>query len=187
MAKNRDNIRIYGDDASGVWVGDRGSQLPTDLGEPTNQTEIGWLSDDGIDLDRDVSSNNYNAYQGGALVRVKKSSVSDSFHFVALEETAETMGLFYAGVTPTIANGVETYEITNQTASDERAWVVDFVDGDWHKRLLVPSGEVTAYATISHKNSDMTMYDFTVTIYGNYTILRSDGTSTTGTAATPAA
>jgi hypothetical protein len=82
------------------------------------------------------------------------------------------MGLAYAGVTPTTATGVDTFAITNQTASDERAWVADMVDGTITKRLVVPSGEAQLTGTISHKNSDMTMYEYTVTIYGDYDILK---------------
>jgi hypothetical protein len=173
VAKDRANIRIYGDDASGVWVAPKGTTGPTTLAAPgVGFAEVGWLSEDGIDLDRDQNIAEFNAWQGGTLVRSKKTSVKDTFKFVCLEETAATLGLYYAGVTPTTATGVDTFAITNQTASDERAWVADMVDGTITKRLVVPSGEITGVATIGHKNSDMTMYEFTVTIYGDYDILK---------------
>ena len=126
----------------------------------------------GIGPDRDEPSTEFPACQGGAIVRTKKTSVKDTFKFVCLEETATTMGLYYAGVAPTTATGVDTFAITNQARSDERAWVADVVDGNVTKRLVVPAGEVTGRATISHKNSEMTMYEFTVTIYGDYQILK---------------
>lgn len=173
MAKDRDNIRIYGDDASGVWVADKGTTGPTTLAAPgVGFSEVGWISEDGIDLDRDANVAEFTGWQGGTVVRRKKTSVKDTFKFVCLEETALTMGLAYAGVAPTTATGVDTYAITNQTASDERAWVADFVDDTITKRLVVPSGEAELTGTISHKNSDMTMLEFTVTIYGDYDILK---------------
>ena len=46
------------------------------------------------------------------------------------------------------------------------------VDDTITKRYVVPSGEITARATVPHKNSDLTMYEFTVTIYGAYSILK---------------
>lgn len=173
MAKDRNNVRIYGDDAGGVWVAPKGTTGPTTLAAPgVGFSEVGWISEDGIDLDRDESANDFFAWQGGAIVRSKRTSVKDTFKFVCLEETAITLGLYYAGVTATTAAGVDTFAISNQTKSDERAWVVDFVDADVQKRLVVPSGEVQGRATVSHKNSDMTMYEFTVAIYGDYQILK---------------
>ena len=173
MAKDRDNIRIYGDDASGVWVAPKGTTGPTTLAAPgVGFVEVGWTSEDGVDVAREANVVDFNGWQGGAIVRTKKTSVKDTFKFVCLEETAVTMGLAYAGVTPTTASSVDTFAITNQTASDERAWVADMVDGLITKRYVVPSGEAQLTGTISHKNSDMTMYEFTVTIYGDYDILK---------------
>ena len=173
MAKDRDNVRIYGDDASGVWVADKGTTGPTSLAAPgVGYEEVGWLGEDGVDLDRSEDVSEFKAWQGGSTLRKKVTSQEDTFKFVALEETALTMGLYYKGVTATTATGVDTYVIADQAASDERAWVVDFYDGDVQKRYVVPSGEVTGRATVSHKNSDLTMYEFTVSIYGSYTILK---------------
>jgi hypothetical protein len=173
MAKDRDNVRIYGDDASGVWVAPKGTTGPTTLAALTSpHEEAGWLGEDGVDLDRSEDVAEFKGWQGGATLRKKVTSVEDTFKFVALEETAVTLGLYYKGAAPTTATGVDTYSITNQAVSDERAWVVDFYDGAVQKRLVVPSGEVTGRATVSHKNSDLTMYEFTVTIYGDYTILK---------------
>lgn len=173
MAKDRDNIRIYGDDDTGVWVADKGTTGPTTLAAPSGSyDEVGWLGEDGIDLDRAEEVSEFKALQGGTLVRKKVTSVDDTFKFIALEETATTLGLYYKGVAATTASGVDTMVISNQAVSDERAWVVDFVDGTITKRLVVPSGEVTGRATISHKNSDLTMYEFTVTIYGEYSVLK---------------
>jgi len=173
MAKDRDNVRIYGDDASGVWAAPKGTTGPTDLAAPgVGFVETGWLSEDGVDFDRSEDVAEFKAFQGGATLRKKVTSQEDTFKFVCLEETALTMGLYYKGVTATTATGVDTYAITNQSVSDERAWVVDLVDGAVTKRYVIPSGEVTGRATVSHKNSDMTMYEFSVTIYGDYTVLK---------------
>lgn len=181
MTKDRTNVRIYGDDEGGVWVAPKGSTPPTEANIEAGTApaspfvEAGWLSDDGVDLDRDESVNDFFGWQGGGLVRSKKTSVKDSFHFVCLEETATILGLYYAGQTGTdVTSGVDAtvtqYTVTNQSASDERAWVVSFVDGGFRKVLVVAAGEVTARATVPHKATDLTMYDFTVTIYGDYDV-----------------
>ncbi len=173
MAKDRDNVRIYGDDAGGVWVAPKGTTGPTTLAAPSGTfAEVGWLGEDGIDFDRNEDVAEFKAWQGGTLLRKKVTSQDDTFKFVALEETALTLGLYYKGVEPTTASSVDTFAISNQAVSDERAWVVDMVDDTITKRYVVPSGEITARATVPHKNSDLTMYEFTVTIYGAYSILK---------------
>lgn len=121
-------------------------------------------------MDRSEDATTHRAYQGGTIVRRKKTSVEDSFTFQCLEETATTLGLYYAGQTPTVANGVATIEVKNQTATDERAWVVDVVDGSYTKRYVVASGTVST-GTVAHSNSDMTVYEFTVTILGDYEVI----------------
>src|SRR5690349_15671894 len=119
MAKDRANIRIYGDDSSAVFVAPKGTSGPTTLAAPAGTfVELGWLSEDGIDLDRNENLVEFNAHQGGALVRAKRTSVKDTFKFVCLEETAKVLGLYYAGVAPTTASSVDTFAITAQTVSD---------------------------------------------------------------------
>jgi hypothetical protein len=39
------------------------------------------------------------------------------------------------------------------------------------QRIIVPSGEVTDRATMGHNNAGTTIYDLTVTIYGDYTVI----------------
>src|SRR4051812_6884549 len=118
MAKDRTKIRIYGDDASGVFVAPKGTTGPTTLAAPpVGFVELGWLSEDGIDLARDGNKVEFNGFQGGAIVRTKKTSAKDTFKFICLQETATTLGLAYAGVVPTTASAVDTFLITNQTAS----------------------------------------------------------------------
>ena len=117
--KNYDNIRVYGDLDSGVWVGNKGAQAPTDLTtDPAEHTELGWLSEDGISMDRSEDATSFRAHQGGTVVRRKKTAVEDSFTFQCLEETADAMGLRYAGQRPTLLTaGGDTARVTvkNQT------------------------------------------------------------------------
>jgi len=171
MAKDRNNIRIYGDLSDAVFVAPKGTTGPTTLTAPgAGFVEIGWISEDGVEVDRTENVAEFRGWQGGTLLRKKSTSVEDAFKFVALEETALTVGLYHKGAAPVVTTGVAKVTVTNQSVSDERAWVVDFYDGAVQKRLVVPSGEVTGRAAVPHKNTDMTMYEFTVTIYGDYYI-----------------
>lgn len=171
MAKDLANIRIYGDDASAVYVAPKGTTGPVDLAAVSaSYKEVGWLSEDGVDVERNEDVAEFKAWQGGKVVRKKVTSVDDTFKFQALEENLVTTGLYYKGQAPVVTTGVAKITVTNQSKSDERAFVIDFVDGTVSKRYVIPSGEVSERATIPHKNTDMTLYEYTVTIYGDYFI-----------------
>lgn len=170
MAKNEANARIYGDKASGVWVADKGTTGPTDLSTPAGFVELGWLSEDGISFDREEDATSHRAYQGATLIRRKTNSVEDSFTFQCLEETADVLGLYYKGATPSVSAGVATISVTDQAKQDDRAFVVDVVDDTVTKRYVIASASVSG-GSIAHSNSELTVYEFTATIQGDYKIL----------------
>jgi hypothetical protein len=172
MAKNLANIRIYGDQDSAVYLAPKGTTLPVDLAAPAVAfKDLGWLSEDGVDITRESSSTDFTAWQGGTIVRSKVSGVKDTIKVVCLEETAIALGLLYPGSTSVTATGTTTITVAGGSNSNEKALVVDFKDDTVTKRYAIPRAEVTGTGTISHKNSDMTMYEFTFTIYGGFSII----------------
>lgn len=172
MAKNLANIRIYGDQDSAVYVAPKGTTLPVGLAAPAAAfQDLGWLSEDGVDVTRESSSTDFTAWQGGTIVRSKVSGVKDTVKVVCLEETAIALGLLYPGSTSATATGVTTISVPGGAASNEKALLVDFIDDDVTKRYSIPRAEVTGTGTVGHKNSDMTMYEFTFTIYGDFEII----------------
>ena len=172
MTKNQANIRIYGDDGDAVWVAPKGSTLPTTLVAPADPfEELGWLGEDGINIEQSMTRNKFNAHQGGAYVRGKNSGLERSFAFACLEETATVLGLFYPGLVGTTAGGVTRFQIPAGARSNERAWVVDTFDAENQKRFVVDVGEVAETGTIAHTNSGLTVYNFTVDILGDFEII----------------
>ncbi len=172
MAKNLANIRIYGDQSSAVYVAPKGTTGPVALAAPAVAfADLGWLSEDGTDVTRETSSTDFTAWQGGTIVRSKVSGVKDTIKVVCLEETAISLGLYYPGSTSATVTGTTTITIPGGSSSNEKALVVDFIDDTVTKRYSIPRAEVTSVGTVSHKNSDMTMYEFTFTIYGGFTII----------------
>ena len=101
MAKNLANIRIYGDDTSAVYVAPKGTTMPVDLAAPAvTFVELGWLSEDGAEIGRDVSTTDFTAWQGGVIVRSKITGVKNTVKVTCLEETAggfESIGACPAG------------------------------------------------------------------------------------------
>lgn len=172
MAKNLANIRIYGDQASAVYVAPKGTTGPVGLAAPAAAfADLGWLSEDGTDITRETSTTDFTAWQGGTIVRSKVSGVKDTLKVVCLEETAVALGLYYPGMTSSTTTGTTTITVPGGSKSNEKALVVDFIDDTVTKRYSIPRAEVTGVGTVSHKDSDMTMYEFTFTIYGGFTII----------------
>ena len=171
MAKDLDNIRIYGDEDSAVFVAPLGTTGPTTLAAPgVGFEELGWLGEDGVPFDRNQDVTDFRAFQGGTIVRKKVTSDDHTFRVQCLEETALTLGLYYSGEAFVTTTGVAKATISPGAPADPRAWVVDLHDGAVHKRYVVPKGEVTERATVEHQNAALTIYDLTVTIYGDYDI-----------------
>lgn len=165
------NIRIYGDSDSAVHVGPKGTTMPTTLDAPgVGFDEIGWISTDGVSIGKEQDNASFNAWQGGKRVRTKTTSSEDSFTFQALEENGVVMGLWEPGATITTTAGVTKIVPPEGVGSDERAFVLDFFDGDVHKRYNVIRGEVTSRTELPHQNEEMTTYEFEVAVY-EYEIL----------------
>lgn len=172
MTKNQANIRIYGDDDDAVWTAPKGTTLPTDLSAPAAPfEELGWLGEDGINIEQSFTRNKFNAHQGGALVRGKNSGLERTFAFACLEETATVLGLYYPGLTGVTTGGVTRFQIPAGARSNERAWIVDTYDGEVQKRLVVDVGEVAETGTVAHTNSGLTIYEFTVDIIGDFELI----------------
>ncbi|KQY58314.1 hypothetical protein ASD11_01210 [Aeromicrobium sp. Root495] len=167
MTKALENIRIYGDHDGAVYVGDLGTTFPTGLATPDDGDfpEVGWISEDGVDVSTDKDVASFNGWQGGKLVRRRVTSTTDMFKFQALEENLVTMGLLLPGALITTAGGITRIKPAAGTITDERAFIADFVDGDVHKRYEVIRGEAIFSGTIPHKNTDMTIMEFEVTMY----------------------
>ena len=172
MTKSLANIRIYGDETSLVSVAPLGTTFPVGLADPAGDfEELGWISEDGVSINRTKDVSKFKAWQGGATVRQKVVGVEDTFKFQCLEETAITLGLYYPGSTSTTTAGVTTIEVPAGAVADERAWLLDFFDGDVQKRYNIPRGEVGETAEVVHKSTDMTIYEYTVTSLGAFTII----------------
>lgn len=173
MAKNLAAIIGYGGSSSGVWVAPKGTTGPTTLAAPSGTyTEAGWLSEDGVSLLRDEERVAFKAHQGGTVVKRKTASVDDSIKFQCLETNAVVMGLLYKQAVPAAVSGVVTIPVTNQTVNDDRAWVVDEEGDDGTTmRYVIPSGSVGLSADIVYKTDEMTIYEFTLGINGDYSVL----------------
>lgn len=172
MASNLGGIRAYGDIPTAIFVAPLGTTGPVALAAPAvTFKDVGWLSEDGISLDRSADVKKFKAHQGGTIVKVKVTGTDNSFKFKCLEETAVTLGLMHAGSTGVTTTGVSTVTIPGGIRTDPRAWVVDEYEGAIQTRYIIPSGTVTDRGAISMKTDEMTEYEFTVEVTGDFSMV----------------
>lgn len=172
MAKNYDNVRVYGDLDSEVYFAPLGSTLPTTLADPIAPfAALGWLSEDGVSLAVSTNVEKFRGWQGGATLRTKVTSTEKSISIQALEETPGVTELYYGHDAPVVTTGVARVDLPEGIGTIARAAVFKFVDGGVTKFLCCERVEVTDREELSHTNSSMTMYGFTLEIIGDSYIL----------------
>lgn len=173
--KNYDNIRVYGDLESEVYLGPKGTVLPdgTTL-DPTSLDPaleaMGWLSEDGVSLAVEANSEKFRGWQGGSVLRTKVTTTDKTITMQALEETPGVTALYYdhgaveySGIG---AAAIARVDLPESIGTVERAGVFRFVDDDVEKWLVCPLVQVTGRGTVAHQNTSMTIYEFTLEVIG---------------------
>lgn len=172
MSKNYDNIRIYGDLDSEVFLAAKGSTLPTTLEDPAEPfVGMGWVSEDGVDLEVSTDVTKFKGWQGGTTLRSRVTSTEKTIKVQFLEETPGVTALFYGHGDPTITTDVAKVDLPEGIGTVERAGVIRFVDNNVTKLLCCESLQAGERGTVSHKNDDMTIYEITFDIVGASYIL----------------
>lgn len=170
MAKDQDNIHIYGSEDDTVWLAPLGSTLPTSLAAPDAAfKDVGYLGEDGIDLNRDDSVQQFRAHQGGKVVRKKITESSTTITFRTLEDNETTAALADNVVSSVTATGVTTEVLSSAREVTGYACIVDLYDGGVHKRYVTPRLDVAGGGTETWSNSELTEREFTGEIIGNFT------------------
>lgn len=185
MTKNRDNIRVYGDLSSEVFLAPKGTALPTpamfsaaSTTDPTGFKGLGWVSEDGVNLSISTDVEKFKGWQGGATLRTKVTAVEKTFTVTALEEAPAVTEMYFghapvtaANVTGTGALAVAKIDLPEGIGTIERAAVIRFVDGGVSKWLCCTTVQVSERGEAPHTNSDITAYEFTFDILGDSYIL----------------
>jgi hypothetical protein len=165
-----ENVHAWDYEDTSVYVGDLGVTMPVDFADPIAHDELGWLADDSTEIDRAESYTDL-MVQGGKTMRTKVKSIKNTIKFQCTEENARVLMLQYPdAVLTTSANGTVTLSTEGGSKKAESSWIVDFRDGDYRKRYLIPRGEVTGRGKLVHATDKFTIYEFTVTIYGSFSI-----------------
>lgn len=169
MAGSTENPRI--------WVNADVYTAPYQTAAPTSPTSslnaafeaLGLLSEDGMTEAQENETSDHYAW-GGVLVRTTRSKHKRTFVVTALEDNAIVFNLVNPG-SPTFNSGGVTTRTVKVPQPNPRAFVIDRHDGTTDSRIYIPRGEVTDVGDITSSDSEMSMYELTITVYPS-----SDGT-----------
>jgi hypothetical protein len=166
-------------DSSQVRVAITGevSVAPVGTAAPTTSTSaldgafvgLGYVGEDGVTVTPNETVEAVRAWQNAARVRTLRNEIDWTFQFMLIESKGATAELFFRGEVAVVSAG--QWSLTPDTVNpDERAFVLDVIDGSLHQRYYIPRGEVTERGEIVNSNGEPIGYDVTITAYFDDTL-----------------
>lgn len=159
MANDATNIAVG---AGGqIYVAAAGSTLPTDaLTAPDVAfADHGHITDDGVtEGNSKTTTDIFNWY--GAVVRTITSGQTFTLAASFMETNPETLHTYYGDDSATA-----TAWVVKAVQGRRGIWVVDAIDGDAVRRLVIPDGQITDTGDIDSSTSAAIVYPVTITCY----------------------
>lgn len=148
-----------------VSVGATTATAPTGTGGTlTGFTGLGYLSEDGVAITPEKSTDDLKAWQNAATVRTLTTDSKLTVKFTMIETKKETVELYWqTTVTQTATEG--SFPIDPGASAGTKSFVLDIVDGAELIRYYFPAAEVTEREELSNKNGDLIGYGITLTCY----------------------
>lgn len=166
MATNSELARLGVTGA--LWVAPQGTAMPTDLDTwPDGFEDLGYISDDGITESVDENTEEFTPWQSNTPIRTEITSSTKTFQCTLWESKASTVGLFYrvAQSEMSTSGEVVSFDEKGKPARDPHTFGIDVIDGTYHRRIIIPYGEVTERGDISYKSDEMIGYEITISAY----------------------
>lgn len=153
------NVVVAGTGA--VWRAPLATTLPTDADAylPIAWKGHGYINPDGVAEALNTQNQDIYSWQNSALVRKLVTQHNVEYTFAGQESNEVMLETYYGNHT---AGKTEIRGGQGIRA----AWVFDFLDGDdFHVRLCVPDGQVTAWGGVTRNAQGAMEYPVTVTCY----------------------
>lgn len=126
-----------------VYVAAAGTAVPTDFTAlPAAWINVGYVSEDGVTFRGDAEIEDINAWQSFYPIRKLVTSRSATIEFIMRQWNGETLKLAFGGGSVVTSGGTTTYAPPQPSVNDERAMVVEWLDGSETYRLVIPRGRV---------------------------------------------
>jgi hypothetical protein len=165
MANTAANVRVGV--TGSVWVGPTSATAPTSATTTlTGFTELGYVSTDGLEENRDKSTNQIRGWQNGDLIREVVTESTATFKFMLIETSKAVIELFYGGTTSGTGASA-SIDVNPTNTGGKKSFVFNVIDGSSTQRTYVATGEVTNVEPVKIANGEIVGYGVTVTAYPN--------------------
>lgn len=139
---------------------DGGAIPPTSATAPLGPDfdELGYLTDAGITMSIDTTTNRLRAWQNGDNVRTVQTEHDVTFSAVLMETNPNTLEAFFG-------NYDDGHVEVRADMLPRMPWVLDVLDGDQRVRAVIPDGQITERGEVTFVNGDAISYPITITAY----------------------
>ena len=145
MAWNNANEIVVASNGQ-VYVAPVGTPLPATSVVALNAafTGLGYITEDGAAVSVTPTVEDYMAWQSRSPVRREKTSQEITIAFALLQWNEQTVPAAFGGGSVSGSAGNYRYDLPkDDSALDERALVLDAIDGAVHMRWVFPRGNAT--------------------------------------------
>ena len=159
MTTNADNVVVGITGA--VYIGDTSATAPTSsTSSLTGFSDLGYVSNDGVTITPDKSSNAIRAWQNADLVREVVTESTLTYQFMLLETTQDTIEAYFGSA---MVDG--KVSVNPSDTGGKKSFVIDIVDGSKVVRHYIPTGEIMKVEAQAVKNGEAVGFGVTVTAY----------------------
>src|SRR6266542_1206020 len=128
-----------------IYIAPSGTTPPVDIASAwTGFTNIGYATEDGAKISRSMDTEMVKVWQSIAVVRYLITGVGLTSAFTLVQSDKDIIPLYFGGGSVvTQAAGKYKYDISSAPAVDERVYGLEWVDGAFIYRFVMPRCMVT--------------------------------------------
>lgn len=150
-----------------LYAGAVGTAAPTTSVSVLNAAFVGmgYVSEDGVTETYDDTIEEIVAWQNATVVRSNTTESKATLQLVLIETKGKVLELYHKGSTVAAVSAGQWKIDVKAPTPDERAFVLDVIDGSKHLRFSIPRGEVQDRGEIVYANGEPIGYDVTIVCY----------------------
>jgi hypothetical protein len=155
-------IRVGG--TGTVYIAPSGTAVPANITAAwTSFVNIGYTSEDGVKIARSMDTEQIKGWQSISTLRYLITGVGLTAAFTLLQSDKDILPLYFGGGT-VVAQGGGSYklDISSTPTVDERVFGVEWVDGAFTSRFLLPRCMVTETGETTVGRNDAIQWPFTI-------------------------
>lgn len=158
MAQDSNEVRVYGD--GNLYVAPVDTAFPTDITTAVDDdawVQLGYISTDGVTFKVEKEMKDIEVWQSRDPVRTIRTKSPKTLKLDLVQWNYHTALLALGGGTVTGTPGNYTYNPPDESESDERAFILEAIDGDYTVRYCFRRGENQTGTELKHVSDDALM------------------------------